>query len=164
SHNLVLRELRQLMGGTRGGRDQHAEYEGALLLEEKDVAWPLRVDPAAKDAQRVLVVVGDLDVRMGLGGLAPVGGRLVQELSYLLIRQLIRAGGELGCLGPLSRLGEGEALQHESPLELEEEDLLEPLPVGKRADGAEHVFPVLARAAVVNAHASLRDRAGARPN
>ena len=84
------------MAGTGGGRDQHAEHEGALLLKEEDVAGPLGIDPAPQDAKRVLVVVGDLDVRMRLRGIASIRSRLVQELGDLLIGQLVGASGELG--------------------------------------------------------------------
>src|SRR5438552_13951470 len=147
----------------RGG-NQHAEHEGSLLLEEEDGPRPLRIDPAAQDAQGVLVEVRDLDVRMGLGCRAPVGGRVVEKLGDLFVGELVGARGELAArFRPLARFGQRQTLQHEATFELEQQDLLEALAIGKGADRTQDVLPVLARAAVVDAHASLRDRAALGP-
>jgi len=47
---------------------------------------------------------------------------------------------------------ESQALEHEADLELEEEELLQLLPIGEGTDAPQDLFPLLTRAAFVDAH------------
>jgi len=93
SHNLVLRELDELVAGAGRGGGEQAEDERSLLLEEEQVARVLAVEPVAHDSQGLLVEVRDLDVGVRFTDGSPARRRLVDELANLVVEELVGALG-----------------------------------------------------------------------
>ena len=84
-----------------------------------------RVDVGADDAQRLLVEVLEVHLRDICGDGSPLALRLVHELRHLLVRELIRPLGDRPeAVRILGSRRQGQALQQEPAVELQQRDLL----------------------------------------
>src|SRR5262245_1765013 len=144
---------------------EEPDDEGAVLLEEEDVARLLLVHVAADHAQGRLVEPG-VAVRLRTR-FAAAGERLVHEPGDVVVEEGERLLGlRAERLGPgaVAAARGDDALDDEAIGRFDEEDLAHAALIDERTDRAEDLLEVLARTALVDAHqASLVGRAGRRP-
>ena len=154
--DVLAGELGELVAAAGLAAEEQADDERAVLLEEEDVARLLLVHVATEHAERRLVEAGLRGPAAGRRRRAAPGGGLFHEPGDVVVEEgerLLDLGAHR--VGPRAagRAGGHEALDDEAVGRLHEQDVLHPALVEERADRAEDLLEVLARAALVDPHA-----------